>query len=126
MVEVKWKTFSEALPGKEYVMLVSLLPLKHYWNIVGFLRHTGRIQDQLSGTSGLLGYSLRLSILAKKGWTLSVWENEQSLAEFVRKNPHSATMSKLRNSMKETKFVTRKIPGSDVPPNWAQALEYLS
>ena len=86
-------------------MLVSALPLKHYRNIPGFLRQTGAIQDQLSESGGLIGYSLRLSILSKRGWTLSVWEDEQPLSEFVRKNPHSATMGKLRKHMKQSKFV---------------------
>ena len=125
MVELKWKTFSQPLPDKEYVMLVSRLPLKHYWDIPGFFRHTGRIRNQLSESTGLIGYSLRLSLLRKTGWTLSVWENEQSLSDFVRKNPHSGTMTELRNSMKQTKFVTQKIAGSSVPPRWPEALECL-
>ena len=126
MVEVKWKTFSQPLLDKEYVMLVSSLPLIHYWNIPGFFRHTRGIQNQLSESAGLIGYSLRLSLLRKTGWTLSVWENEQSQSEFVRKNPHSGTMTELRNGMKQTQFVTRKIPGSAIPPSWPEALEYLS
>jgi hypothetical protein len=125
MVEIGWNTFSQPQPDKEYVMLVSRLPLKHYWNIAGFFRHTGRIRSQLSESTGLIGYSLRLSLLRKTGWTVSVWENEQLLSDFVRKNPHSATMAGLRNSMKQTKFVTKKILGSAVPPSWPEALEYL-
>ncbi len=116
MVDVKWKTFSQPILDKEYVMLVFTLPLKHYWNIPSFIRQIGPIQEQLSQSKGLIGYSLRLSFLSRKGWTLSVWENKESLYAFVRKNPHSATMGKLRNSMKQTKFVTKKIPRAAVPP----------
>jgi hypothetical protein len=126
VVEVKWKAFAEPVREKEYVMLISLLPLKHYWNLPSFFRHTGAIQNQLSESNGLIGYSLRLSLVSKKGWTLSVWEDERSLAEFVRKTPHAATMEKLRRSMKQTKFVTQTILGSNVPPNWDEALGYLN
>lgn len=107
-------------------MLVSVLPLKHYWNLPGFLRYSGAIQSQLAESAGLIGYSLRVSFLSKKGWTLSVWEDQQSLDDFVRKTPHAATMEKLRNSMRQPKFVTKKILGSAIPPSWDDAMTFLS
>jgi hypothetical protein len=122
MPALPWRFFGSAESGRQYVALLSFLPLKHSWRIPWFLLHTMRIMNQLPKTRGLVGYSLRAQLLAKRFWTLSVWEDESALTGFVHAQPHARTMDVMMSHMDETKFVTWSVKGSEIPPSWDDAL----
>ena len=126
MVEVAWKSLMEFDSQREYLALATYLPRKSYWVILSFFRQTRAIQSQLEGSKGLLGYSLRAQLLGKNSWTLSVWEDEAALSEFVRKAPHADTMRNLRSQLTDARrFVRWKVAGSDLPPRWDDALKRI-
>jgi hypothetical protein len=87
-----------------------------------FLLYTWRIQGQLRRTPGLLGYSLLAYILQKQFWTLSVWEGEAALQQFVVEPPHGQVMRALQEKMSQTRFVRWSMPGAEFPPRWPEAL----
>jgi len=65
-------------------------------------------------------------LLVRHFWTLSVWEDEALLMEFVRNEPHRAIMMRLRRHMGNRDFVRWKLSGSAVPPSWRESLKRLS
>ncbi len=87
MVERKRKSCGEASPDKDYLALVTYLPLKHFWKVASFFRMVTAIQAQLSRSRGLVGYSLLAKALRKRFWTFLVWEDEEALMGFVLKVP---------------------------------------
>jgi hypothetical protein len=123
MAQLPWKAFSRANPDRDYVALVTYLPLRTLWALPHFLYYTRRIREQLESARGLIGYSLVAHIVAKRFWTLSVWENEVALMEFVHKRPHNESMVALRRFMGGTAFSRWTVKGSAVPPSWAEAME---
>src|SRR5947208_3473430 len=96
MVDRPWTTVADPAAVREYVALVSYLPLRRFRMIPRFLRYSGRVATQLEGTRGLVGFSLRAKILAREFYTLSVWEDERALDDFVRAEPHRGTMGAMR------------------------------
>lgn len=81
-----WVTFHRPDPDRDYLVLLTQLPLKRFRDLGAFLHYTWRIQRQLRRTPGLLGYSLLARILKRQFWTLSVWEGEAALHQFVVEN----------------------------------------
>ena len=73
----------------------------------------------------LLGFTFRAKVLSKRYYTLSVWQDEGALTEFVRTLPHLETMRALGPHMGETRFVRWTIAGSEVPPTWESAIARL-
>ncbi|HEV3114401.1 MAG TPA: antibiotic biosynthesis monooxygenase [Candidatus Binataceae bacterium] len=122
MPAIPWKSLGPVDPDREYLMLLSFLPLKTWGALPRFVLHTRRITGQLGRANGLIGYSLLARPLAKQFFTLSVWENEAALNAFVRASPHAATMAELMPHMGQTRFVKRPIKGSEIPPAWDYAL----
>ena len=122
----KWKFFKDADEAREYVVLLSYLPLKKFRTIPRFLRATSKIEKQLSESQGLIGYSLHAELLKKKFWTLSVWEDRKSLGAFVSHLPHRQTMIDLAYAMSQTKFTDWAVKGSDVPPDWDGAKRHMA
>ena len=119
-----WVTFRRPDPDREYLVLLSELPLKRFRDLGAFLLYTWRIQGQLRHTPGLIGYSLlaRLRKRQLQFWTLSVWEGEAALRQFVIENPHGHVMIALREKMDQTRFVRWTMRGSEFPPRWREAL----
>ena len=118
-----WRSFGRAEPQRQYVALLSYLPLKRGLRIPWFLVHTVRIMGQLRRSRGLLGYSLHARLAAKHFWTLSVWEDEAALRGFVHAEPHARTMAALAPHMGETRFVRWTLKGSELPLSWEDALK---
>jgi hypothetical protein len=117
-----WKSVSPVDPKREYLVLLSFLPLKRLWRVPSFLVQTIRITRQLERSAGLIGYSLNARPLTGRFWTLSVWENESALQAFVNAAPHTETMRTLIPYMGPTRFVRWTVPGAHIPVRWDDAL----
>jgi len=116
-----WVTCRQPDPNREYLALLSELPLKRFRDLGRFLLYTWRIQRQLRHTPARLGYLLRARLPTRQFWTLSVWEEEAALNQFVIESPHSHVMLALREKMGETRFVRWRLRGAEFPPQWEDA-----
>jgi quinol monooxygenase YgiN len=99
------------------------LPLRSIWRIPWLVMHSSRIRRQLRASSGLIGYSLRAQLAAKRFWTLSVWEDAAALQAFVTAPPHAAVMEALAPHMGATRFTRWIVKSSDLPLRWDDALK---
>lgn len=125
MLPIPWKSFAAPRDDKEYVALLSFLPLKRYRKIPKFAGLTMETMSQLAKSHGLIGYSLGAELLRKRFWTLSAWEDQQALMDFVEQIPHSRIMQELAPHMGKTQFARWTVRASEIPIPWARALEHL-
>jgi len=125
MPAIPWRSYGNASPDGEYVALVSYLPLKSHWRIPAFVRYSMQIAKQLKSAPGLLGYSLLARPFSKRFWTLSVWESDAALREFVGKAPHARAMAAFATHMGPTKFVRWAVKGAELPLQWENALRRM-
>ena len=123
MAELPWHSHSPAAPERDYVALLSYLPLNSGWSIPRLLLYATRIRRQLRTSGGLVGYSLLARLAAKRFWTLSAWEDETALRSFVSAPPHAAVMKALAPHMGASRFTRWTVKGSDLPPQWEDALK---
>lgn len=72
----------------------------------------------------MIGYSLLAELSKKQFWTLSVWESDRALSEFVPKIPHGEVMRNLDGKMGRTGFWRWKVKGSELPLEWQEAMEH--
>lgn len=121
MPALPWRNLKTPESDKEYLALLSFLPLKHYRMIPKFIWLTFQTQRQLHRSDGLIGYSLDAQPLQRKFWTLSVWQDSKSLMDFVRQLPHGKIMQVLAPHMGKTQFVQWKVTSKDIPLHWKEA-----
>jgi hypothetical protein len=121
-VKSPWKSFGVD-KDREYLALLTYLPLKHFRSLPFFVRSSLRIQRQLGAAPGLAGYSLDAELFRLRFWTLSAWENEEALQSFVQRLPHAAVMHSLASKMGDTAFIRWSVPGMALPLSWADAHE---
>src|ERR1700758_5052248 len=113
-----WRTFGSPEPEREYLALLSYLPLKSYWRIPFFFLNTAQVVKQLASAEGMMGYSALARPLSKQFWTLSAWKDDAALRTFVQYPPHVRIMTALTPHMGETKFVRWTVTGSQLPLGW--------
>src|SRR5262249_12386453 len=121
MPAIPWKALCKPELEREYVALLSYLPLKHFRAIPRFFQFTFETQRQLATARGLIAYTLDAQPFRRKFWTLSVWEDSQALMEFVRTAPHSRIMQDLAPHMAKTEFVQWQVTASGLPLKWPEA-----
>jgi hypothetical protein len=125
MLPTPWKSLASARDDKEYVALLSFLPLKRYWMIPKFAGLTMETMGQLAKSHGLIGYSLGAELMRKRFWTVSAWEDQQALRDFVEQIPHSRIMQELAPHMGKTGFAEWTVRAADIPIPWATARQHL-
>ncbi len=74
MVDTPWRSLLPPDRGREYLALLSYLPLKGFRKVVTLQRQSGKIRAQLAGTPGLVGYSFRAKLPSHRFWTLCIWD----------------------------------------------------
>jgi hypothetical protein len=121
MPAMPWKNFSKPAEGREYVALLTVLPLKHFRTLPQFMMLTLQTMRQLGRSKGLLGYALDADIFGLNFWTLSLWEDRQAIMKFAHAIPHSGIMKKLAPVMRETQFVHWNVSASNMPLRWDEA-----
>ena len=126
MLPLPWKTLAAPDSNREFLALLSFLPLRHYGMIPKFLWLTFETQRQLRNSKGLIGYSLHAQPLRRRFWTSSVWEDQPSLMNFVRQVPHGRIMQVLAPHMGKTQFVQWSVTVKDIPPGWNEAKTRMS
>jgi hypothetical protein len=124
--DLPWVAVANPEPSKEYVALATYLPLRRLSSTFVFVWDVQRVREQLGRTHGLIAYSLRARPLRGEYWTLSVWESERALLEFVRDQPHGGVMGTLRSRMGPTAFVRWRTSGASPLPAWEDATARLT
>ena len=84
MPAMPWQAFAVPDADSEYLVLVSLLPLRSLGATFRLFRDMRAIRGQLARADGLIGYSLSAKPFARRYWTLSVWRDEAALEEYIR------------------------------------------
>lgn len=125
MPALPWRSFAAPQSDTEYLALLSYLPLNTFRAMPKFFRYIAQIRRQLADAEGLVGYSLEANILGKEFRTLSVWRDEETLMEFVWRNPHDRIMEDLRPHMGQTEFIRWKVGGASIPPDWEVAKQRM-
>jgi hypothetical protein len=117
-----WFAITPVEKDREYLALLSGLPLKTYRGLPRLVRFVIGTVQQMYGSPGAVGVTLRARLLARTFWTLSAWQDEQALREFVMKRPHLDAMKQMEPYMNPAHFLRWKVTGADLPLRWADAV----
>ena len=120
-----WKKIRDVEPDAEYLVLASTIPTKSLRSTWRMFRGASAVRRQLSGTEGIIGFSLLARPLRKQYATLSVWTDDAALDAFIHASPHTELMGTLATEMGPTHFERWTISGFQGRPSWSEALRRL-
>lgn len=119
-----WTVLAPVDPEKTYLAFSSRFAMRSALRVPSFMGHSNQIMNQVKSAPGAVGYSLGADLPSLQFYTLSAWEDEASLREFVRKLAHGQAMKEFRNDMRVPSiFVRWEVHGADLPLAWADALK---
>ena len=111
--------------AREYLVLLTYLPLKGYRKMLTLMRRSRAVSYPLAKTPGLIGFTFRAKLFRRRFWTLSAWEDEKALMEFVGKVPHLDTMKVLGPHTGDAAFFRWSVRGAELPLRWDDALRRM-
>ena len=79
---------------KDFTSVGTYLSVKKWRHVIPFFRMSGRVEQQLKRTEGVVRYGLKTDFLHKRFWTYSVWKDRQAIGPFVRSEPHATAVKK--------------------------------
>ena len=92
------------------VVMVTHLHLRRFRDVPAFLRDSLAIRAQAMTSPGARSLHLRARPLARHFTTVSWWDDEAAVREFVRTDPHRSAMRRWRSEM--TAFSNQTLPGT--------------
>lgn len=123
MPTMPWtRLLKEDTAPSDALAMLTYLSLKHWWHTPSFVMYIVRIHAQLRRTPGLIGFSMRAKPFAKQYWTLSLWQDKQSIATYVQTPPHAIIMHEMGGKMGQTAFVSWSVSDPSTPLEWSDAL----
>ncbi len=125
MPGMPWTPMAAAEPDRDCVVMATELVLSSYRHIPAFVRSTQTLWPELTGSEGLLGYSLDADLTRRTFRTLSVWRDSDAIAAFVRSEPHARIVAHTRPWLADSTFRTWTVHGAHLPLNWDQVHQRL-
>ena len=90
-----------------------------------FNDHVEAVVEQTEESPGFVARSLRGEIPGREVWTLTVWEDEESLLAFATSGAHLEAMSEYAALTEVAESRTWTIDASEMPVDWDDALLHL-
>ena len=113
--------------GQLVVVVATRLQLCGWRQIRRFFQFNGAIKRQLKGTPGSINYWLRADFLRLRFYTISVWEDDRSIDEFVRIGDHRAAMAGFDEvAVRGESDFTRWKTAPPMKADWRDAAKRLS
>lgn len=118
-----WKPRAAVDPNREYVAFTSRFFLKSVRRLPAFMASSRRIMKQANKAPGVIGWSLGMDLFKLEFYTLSAWEDADSLRRFVQEGDHGGALQAFARGMRRKSiFVYYKVLGRDLPLTWKDAV----
>ena len=105
------------------IISITKLQLKSFWHLYTFMNHVSSSSKQARSSRGIKYIGLKSDLRSLTFYTLTAWENEDCLKEFMLSEHH-------KKAMKATQQVAKKAISThfnaDQVPNWGEALQTLT
>ena len=125
-MDIPWKSLAPIEPGREYIALLSYLPLTRYSKMPLFFRYSGQINAQLRADSG------RNRLLdAREAFHAPILDafgvgQRQGADGICREGSARRSDEKIAPYMDKTNFWRWKLPSAEIPPRWDDAMRRAS
>jgi len=91
-----------------------------------FWKNVNLIKDNIKENSGLIGVSISKRIFGNEAWTMTVWEREEDLENFIISKRHSQAIDESEEALAISKFARLKMKRKEIPIDWEKAVNILA
>ncbi len=105
----------------ETIVLVALTEVETKGSIleqITFWKRVSSVRSSLEDNKGYLGGCIRRQVFGNRAWTMTVWENEDSLEGFVYSREHERAMKEGAPAVEANRFYRIRKPWKHIPLPW--------
>jgi heme-degrading monooxygenase HmoA len=126
-ISTPFKKFNTTIP-KDQIVIIGLTYIEvgkesHHTKI--FWNHVFSIKDSIQENDGILGISIRRELFGNRGWTMTIWKDEDSLDSFVEGKRHRIAMKEGMPALIKTKFLRIERRYEEIPIAWKEVEKLL-
>jgi hypothetical protein len=104
-----------------FVCVATFLPLKRWSDLISFMILSRKVLKQIKSSEGIANYAVKADLPKKNFWTLSIWNDIESLKLFIPTEPHATAIKKFTEWAGESSaFVEWTSPSKEI--NWPEAM----
>jgi hypothetical protein len=126
MPRLPWAESGRVDAGRDVVVMASRFVLRSPLDVPGFLLAALRIRRQVRHAPSALGVALDARLLSRTFYTLSAWEDRESIAAMVGSQPHRSVMQRYRSRTAESTFRFWNVRAGELPVSWEEARQRLA
>jgi quinol monooxygenase YgiN len=126
MPALPWTIPNPAPPGTQACAMASRFAVRSAKDVPRFFLKSLAAWRQVRSAPGCLGASLLAQPLRRVFYTLSAWENRDTLYAFAATRPHRDIMASLRPTMRSATFTFWDVPAGQLPLTWDDAQRRLA
>ncbi len=86
-----------------------------------FWEYIDKILDTLAQQPGYLGHGVRIKLLGGEAWTMTAWEDQKSVNDFVNTPLHRTAVRSGYPALADERFAQITVKRSEVPISWKRA-----
>ncbi|MDX1958258.1 MAG: DUF3291 domain-containing protein [Leptospiraceae bacterium] len=90
-----------------------------------FWDYVYKLRKEIHSNNGFLGISIRRQLFQRKAWTMTVWESEEDMDNFVYSGTHKKAMKDAFDAMVSTRFARVELTFKEIPISWEKAEKFL-
>jgi hypothetical protein len=109
---------------ERFIVIATFLPVRRWADVVRFLVMSFRVARQAKKTPGLVKYALKADFPLRRFWTLTVWNNRESIRAFVTSEPHKTAVQRFSKWAGEGSAFA-EWTSEDGSINWQEGFERL-
>lgn len=126
MPTLGWITPNPAPPQARVLVMASRFELHSLKDVPRFLRLSMASWRQVKTAPGAYGASLIAQPLRRVFYTLSAWQDRDTLSAYAGTDPHGDAMRAMRPKMRQSTFVFWESDAEQLPITWDEARRRLS
>jgi len=126
MPTLPWTIPNPAPPGMQACAMASRFEVRSAKDVPRFFLKALAAWRQVRSAPGCLGASLIAQPLRRVFYTLSAWQDRDTLYAFARTQPHRGIMASLRPTMRSATFTFWDVPTGQLPLTWDDAQRRLA
>ncbi|MGW0665105.1 DUF3291 domain-containing protein [Streptodolium elevatio] len=126
MPTLRWITPNPAPAHTQVLVMASRFELTSLTHVPAFLVKSMSSWNQIKTAPGAYGASLIAQPLRRVFYTLSAWQNRDSLYRYAKADPHGDAMRAMRPAMRSFTHVFWEAGSGELPITWNEAKQRLA
>jgi heme-degrading monooxygenase HmoA len=108
-------------PNQKVILVITHAKLDKTKNTSLFWRNVDTVKKDILEKPGFIGFSIRRKLFGDEVWTMSAWEDETSLENFIYTHSHEKAIEQSSDTLELNHSVRIELPRKMIPIPWEEA-----